>query len=163
MTVIDRARDSSLARLIPDGEDWSGLWRVRGSLTVPVEADDGGLVSRIGDVFNASGPDVEEESEEHLLFRPPDRLPFLPIRGAEFRREGIRGWRFIRYDLPVLQYLPNSVIEGFLVGGIIGQLLVWAGITPYAYASTLVATALLYWLNYVRTRRSAQKGFAALS
>gem|GEM_PF-7054954 len=139
-------------------EEWSALWRVRGSLAVPVEADDGGLVSRIGDVFTGTGDDVAEERDDYLLFTAPKYFVPLPVRGAEFRREGIRGWRFIRYDLPLLHELPELVTRGFAIGALIGQLLVWAGVPPYAYASTLVATALLYWTNYVGTRRSARDG-----
>jgi hypothetical protein len=139
-------------------EEWSALWRVRGSLAVPVEADDGGLVSRIGDVFNAAGPDVAEERDDYLLLTAPKYFVRLPVRGAEFRREGIRGWRFIRYDLPILHDFPEIVTHGFVFGGLIGQALVWAGVPPIAYASTLVATALLYWWHYIGTRRSAHDG-----
>lgn len=139
-------------------DGWSALWRVRGSLAVPVEADDGGLVSRIGDVFTRTGDDVAEERDDYLLFAAPKNLVPLPVRGAEFRREGIRGWRFIRYDLPVLHELPDLVLRGFAIGTLIGYALDWAGVPPYAYASTLVATAFLYWTNYLGTRRFAHDG-----
>ncbi len=138
-------------------DDLSVLWRVRGSMPVPVESDDGGLMSRVADVF-AGGRDVVEERDDYIRIEASEYFVRLPIGGAEFQRQGIRGWRFIRYDLPMLQSLPRIVLDGILFGGLVGRALVWAGVPPYAYASTLVAMLLLYWIHYAGTRRSVPDG-----
>jgi hypothetical protein len=139
-------------------EELSALWRVRGSLAVPVESDDGGLVSRMGDVFIGADTDLIEERDDYLLFDAPKYFLRLPIQGAEFRREGIKGWRFIRYDYPVIQMLPGIVLHGIVFGGLLGQALVWAGLPPYAYLTALLMMLLLYWMNHRGTHMSVKAG-----
>jgi hypothetical protein len=136
-------------------EELSALWRVRGRLAVPVWSDDHGLVSRIADVFTGTDHDVVEERDDYLRFSPPTYFLQLPIRGVEIWREGVKGWRHIRYDLPVLHILPSVLFHGLVLGALFGQALVWAGVPPYAYLAPLLAMLFLYGMAYRGARSSA--------
>jgi hypothetical protein len=138
--------------------EWlSILWRVRGSVPVPHEADDDGLLGRVADVFAQYGAEIAEERHDGIFFSRPRYFVPLPLDGGEVRREGMSGRRILRYDLPLLQQLPNVVLHGVVLGGIVGRMLVWLGAPPFAYASAGLAMLLLYEAGHRRSRASADE------
>jgi hypothetical protein len=135
----------------------SDLWRVRGALRVPGEADDEGLLGRVADVYVQHGADIEDERNDRITFARPKYIVRLPVSGGEIRREGIRGLRVLRYDLPVLHNLPALVVHVPVVSGAIGSALVWLGAPPIAYLSAGLAMLLLYGMHYRAVRTTADQ------
>jgi hypothetical protein len=97
----------------------SNLWRVRGAIPVPNDADDPGLLSRIAHILEQSGATIVEEGPDILRYRfggPSSTwriLRWLTIPELnEIRRDGIRGLRVLRYELVVLDALLGSLVAG---------------------------------------------------
>lgn len=115
-------------------EALSALWRIRGSIRVPLEADDEGLLSRIADILEQQGATAVEERHDRMLFihdagilrRLGPRFPWLFDR-MEVTRYGTRGWRSLLYDRSVPQLLAaEAVFTGTFIAGLLTK---WGGLT----------------------------------
>lgn len=81
------------------------LWRLRGAIPVPVEADDPGLMSRVAHVFEEVGVEVVEEYPDGLRYRAgwlPGSRPgwrWTPaMQRGSIDRDTEEGRPVIRYD-----------------------------------------------------------------
>jgi hypothetical protein len=82
------------------------LWRIRGTVPVPPEADDPAIISRVGDNLEAMGRVIEEETCDRVRFseaygdKAPGEVDELTVfEEGEVRRQEVHGKEVLRYDL----------------------------------------------------------------
>jgi hypothetical protein len=137
------------------------LWRIRGSIKVPLEADDEGLLSRVAHILEQQGATAVEERHDWMLFihregmwgRLAPRFPWLFDR-MEVSRYGIRGWRTLLYDRSVPQLLAaEAVFTGTFVAGLLTK---WGGLTIALPATVLICLAW-YGFTWWNVRKATLK------
>jgi hypothetical protein len=144
----------------------SDLWRVRGSIPVPNQADDAGLMSRVADILEQAGVTVTEEDRNLVRFH----VRSLPVRNRRFasltalergevRRDGIGGLRVLRYDWLML----SPVLESLFANAALTTGLSWL-LSDFHWPSGVAAhlvlilptVAFVGGLFYVRAGRGKQ-------
>lgn len=135
----------------------SFLWRVAGSVPIPREADDRGLVSRVADVFEQANWKVLEDTETEVRFggffsrfrRFAARPRFLTDAGL-VRREFNEKGRSLRYELRTLHLVPAALAESELWRRVILDF--WGlAVDPRLF---IVVTPCIYLLHHWGLRRS---------
>ena len=149
----------------------SSLWCVRGSVPVPVDADDDGLLSRLAGVLEDGGYPIADGGPNRIVFRQtkwltarpwwlrddtgPDQTgPFDP---GEIRRQGMKGRRVLRYDLNLVPEMPSIVSQALAAITLFGWSLPGVMGMPSTIVTTGAAVAIIYGLGYFRRGRSLGK------
>lgn len=133
---------------------------------MPVEADDGGLLSRLVGVFEDAGHKVSVHGADRIVLDQPwwlGRLPWWllddkdpeeigPFEAGEIRRRGMKGRRALHYDLSLVPQIPNIVRDALAAIGLLGLTLPGIVGIPSTIVTAAVGSAIIYALNHFRWR-----------
>ena len=142
------------------------MWRIQGSVPVPVQADDTGLLSRLVGICEDAGHKVSEVRADRIVFEQPRWLVRLPwwlkddrdpeeiglFEAGEIRRRGIKGRRALHYDLSLVPAIPHFAGHAVAANGLLGFTLPGMVGLSSTIVTAAVTTAIIYALNHFRWR-----------
>ena len=151
----------------------ASLWRIKGSVPVPSEADDNGLISRLVGIFEDFNYNVASYRDDGIVFTQPwwfasrpwwlmdDKDPHEigPFDASEIKRKGIKGRRVLHYEFSLVEDIPVLAFEGVSANAMFAWILPEIVGIPSTVLAGAAATAMLFVIHHFRLRRGVQKAF----